>query len=137
MNTSIGLRKIHLYSLRAGETTTGMLAGNLVVFPKFFSTYYPKFTRLGSGAAISWKSKLTRRHTESSTSWSNEHDTGNILQDYSKLNDNTHAPTTFPSNGGRGPHHNTEHDSSWLDDGTKTHYGILKTVRVDQGVQYV
>ena len=122
-----------------------MLAGNLVVFPKFFSTYYPKITRLGSGAVISWRSKLTRRHTESSASWSNEHDTGNVLQDYRKLNDNTHAPITFPSNGVSGPQavvtssfsgHNPEHDSSWLDDETNTHNGILKTVRVDQGVQY-
>ncbi len=122
-----------------------MLAGNLVVFPKFFSTYYPKVTRFGTGAARSLKSRLTRRHTESSTSWSNEHDTSNILQDYTKLNDNTHAPTTIPSNGGRGHHpavstsffgHNSEHEWMGLDDETHTHNGILKTVRVDQGVQY-
>ncbi|KAK0508112.1 hypothetical protein JMJ35_009196 [Cladonia borealis] len=81
----------------AGETTAGILAGNLVVFPKFFGTYYPKITRFGSGAVVSWKSRLTKRHTESSTSSSNEHDTGNILQDYGKLNDNTLAPTTSPS----------------------------------------
>lgn len=122
-----------------------MLAGNLVVFPKFFSTYYPKVRRFSTSAALSWKSRLTRRRTESSTSWSNEHDTSNILQDYKKLNDNTRAPTTFPSKGGRGPHpvvtttfsgYNFEHDSTWLDDETNTHNGILKTVRVDQGVQY-
>ena len=112
-----------------------MLAGNLVVFPKFFSTYYPKFTRF-------WKSKLTRRHTESSTSWSNEHDSSTILQDYTRLNDKTHALTTFPSNVGRGARpvvsttfsgYNPEHD---CDDETHTHNGILKTVRVDQRVQY-
>ena len=122
-----------------------MLAGNLVVFPKFFSTYYPKVTHFGTGAAMSLKSRLTRRHTESSTSWSKEHDTGNILQDYTKLNDNIHGPTTFPSNGGRGPHpvvsttfsgYKSEHECMALDDETHTHNGILKTVRVDQGVQY-
>ena len=98
-----------------------MLAGNLVVFPKFFSTYYPKLSRLGAGAALSWKSRLTRRHTKSPTSWSNEEDTSNILQDYTKLNDNAREPTTFSPNGGRGSHpvvsttfpgYNSEHDST-------------------------
>ena len=139
------MRKTNLHSLRAGEITAGILAGNLVVFPKFFSTYYPKLTRFGTGAALSWKSRLTRRHTESSASWSNEKDVSNILQDYTKLNDNARAPTTFPPNGERGTHpvvstafpgYNPEHDSTWFDDGTDTHNGILKTVRVDQGVQY-
>ena len=121
-----------------------MLAGNLVVFPKFFSTYYPKLSRLGTGAALSWKSRLTRRHPKSPASWSNEDDISNILQDYTKLNDNARASTTFPSNRGRGLHpvvttsfsgYDPEHDSSWSDDGTDTHNGILKTVRMDQGVQ--
>ena len=121
-----------------------MLAGNLVTFPKFFSTYYPKLSRLGTGAVLSWKSRLTRRHTESSASWSNEKDTSNILQDYTKLNDNARAPTTFSSNGGRGtqpvvsatfPGYNSEHDSTWFDDGTDMHDDIFKTVRVDQGAR--
>ena len=122
-----------------------MLAGNLVVFPKFFGTYYPKVTRFGTGAAMSLKSRLSRRHTESSASWSNKNDTSNILQDYTKLNDNTHAYTTFASNGEHGPHpvvnttfsgYNSEHNRTKLDDETKKHNGILKTVRVDQDVQY-
>lgn len=139
------MRKTDLHSLRGGEITAGILVGNLVVFPKFFGTYYPKVSRFGTGAAMSLKSRLTRRHTESSASWSNEHDTSNILQDYTKLKDNTQAPTTLPSNGGRRPHpvvnttfsgYNPEHDSTRSDDETNAHNGILKTVRVDQDVQY-
>ena len=111
----------------------------------FFKTYYPKVMRFGTGAALSLKSRLKRRHTESSASWLDEHDTGYILQDYTKLNDNTHVHTTFPSNGKNGPHpvvsttfsgHNSEHNRTKLDDETNAHNGILKTVRVDQDVQY-
>lgn len=136
----------NLHPPRAGETTAGMLGGNLVVFPKLFNTYYPKVTRFGNDAAMSLKSRLTRRHTKSSPSWSDEHSPCNILQDYTKLKDNTHALTTLPSQGGRGAHtevsttvsgYNSEHDFMELDDETNAHNGIRKTVRVDQGVQYV
>ena len=122
-----------------------MLAGNLVVFPKFFNTYYPKVTRFSTDAARSLKSRLTRRHPESSASRFDQPSTSNMLQDYTKLNDDTHAPTTFPSNNGRGPHpvmsttssaYNSEPDSMRSDDGNNRHNGILKTVRVGQGVQY-
>ena len=145
IHSSTASRKTCLHCLRFGEITAGMLAGNLVVFPKLFSTYYPKLTRFGTGAALSWKSRLTRRHTDSSASWAKENDTSNMMQDYAKLSDSTRGPTNFPSNGGGGPHpvvttsfsgYNPEHDSSWSDDGTNMHNGILKTVRMDQGVQY-
>ena len=124
-----------------------MLGGNLVVLPKLFNTYYPKVTRFGNGAATSLKSRLPRRHTKSSASWSDEQSTSNVLQqDYTKLKDkNVHALTTFPSNGGHGAHtvvsttvsgYDSEHDFMELDDETNMHNGIRKTVRVDQGVQY-
>lgn len=79
-----------------------MLGGNLIVFPKLFNTYYLQVTRFGNGAATSLKSRLPRRHTKSSASWSDEHGTSNVLQaDYTKLKDNNvHALTTFPSSGG-------------------------------------
>ena len=118
--------------------------GNLVVFPKFFSTYFPKVTRSGNGPAMSLKSRLTKRHAESSASWLNAHSTSNIVQDHTKLNDNTQTPTTFPSNGGRGPlpvlsttlsGYKSEHDSMGSDDDANTHNDIRKTVRVDQGVE--
>ena len=122
-----------------------MLGGNLVVFPKLFNTYYPKIRRFGNDAATSLKSRLTRRHTKSSASWSDEHGTSNVLQDYAKLKDGTDAPTTFPPNGGRAPHavvsttvpgYDSEHDFMELNDEINMHNGIRKTVRVDQGVQY-
>ena len=146
ISPSIALRETDSQSLRAGETTAGMLGGNVVVLPKLFDTYYPKVTRFGNGAATSLKSRLPRRHTESSASWSDEHGISNVLQDYTKLKDsNAHAPTTFPSNGGHGPHtvvsttvsgYDSKHDFMEFDDGTDMYNGIRKTVRVDQGVQY-
>lgn len=125
-----------------------MLGGNLVVFPKLFSTYCPKITRFSNDAAMALKSSLTtRRHTKSSAPWSDEHSTSSIIQqDYTKLKDNkVHALTTSPSKGGRGAHtevsttisgYSPEHDFIELDDGDDMHNGIRKTVRVDQGVHY-
>ena len=124
-----------------------MLGGNLVVFPKLFNTYYPKITRFSNDAATTLKSRLTRRKTKSSAPWSSdEHSTSNIIQqDCAKLNDDSHALTTFLAKGGRGAHtdvsttisgYDSEHDRMDLADETDLHNGIRKTVRVDQGVQY-
>ena len=126
-----------------------MLGGNLVVFPKLFSTYYPNIRRFSNDAAMALKSRLTRRHNKSSAPWSSdEHSTSKILQqqDYTNLKDNNvHALTIFPSKDGRGAHtevsttifgYNSEHDRIELNDGNDMHNVIRKTVRVDQGVQY-
>lgn len=122
-----------------------MLGGNLVVFPKLFNSYYPKVTRFSNDAAISLRSRLARRHTISSASWSEEHGTSNVLQDYTKIKDGTYAHNDFPSNGAAAPYTvvsttvsgvDSEHNFVELGDETNMHNGIRKTVRVDHGVQY-
>ncbi len=133
------LTESHLPSPRAGEATAGILAGNLVVFPRFFNTYYPKVTQSFSSRSH----KPSEKSAKSSASWRNENKTGSVTRDYMELNDQNYKSATFD---GRGPRpfvsatafgHGAERDPLGASEETEETNGIWKTVRMHQGVDYV
>ena len=135
------LTESYLPSPRAGEATAGILAGNLVVFPRFFNTYYPKVTQSFSSVHENRSHKPSERSARSSASRRNENKTGSVTRDYMELNDQDYKSAAFD----RGPRpfvsstafgHSAVRDSSGANEETEETNGIWKTVHMHQGVEY-
>lgn len=115
---SLGIRTKPLTprSPRAGELAAGILVGNLVVFPRFFSTYSSKFTRHFSSyrsgkssdlqhddaisSRISWP-RTCNAQPSSAPPWLDQHGASSkIPGEYVKLQDRGCEAVGFPSNSG-------------------------------------
>lgn len=102
-------------SPRAGELAAGILVGNLVVFPRFFSTYSFKFTRHFSSyrsgkssdlqpddaipSRISW-SRSCNAQSSSAPPWLDQHSASKIPGEYVKLQDRGCEAIAFSPNSG-------------------------------------
>lgn len=102
-------------SPRACELAAGILVGNLVVFPRFFSNCSSKFTRCFTScrsgessdlqhddaipSRISW-SGTCNAQSSSVPPWLDQHGAGELPGEYIKLQDRGCEAVAFPSNSG-------------------------------------
>lgn len=146
-----------------GEVAAGILVGNLVVFPRFFTTYAPKVTRLLSSYRSRRSSELLLETTptkaspsrsrtpnaKTSASWPNQHGAQALSEDFVELKDHGYkANGLVPYAGGDLPPtteisaHTGNHEPQPYDfrrSGNEIEEGrrIWRTVHVSQSARHV